>query len=300
MSIGREDYQERKEARIDRMEERAARAQAESSAASHAAHEIMRHIPPGQPILVGHHSERHHRRDLDKIDRNMRKSIEAGEKAAYYASRAASAASNHAISSDDPDSMEKLEAKLAALQAAQEEDKALNAYYRKHKTVKGFPGISDEEAARADKELSEMREAIRRPVPSWQLSNRNAEIRRTKDRIAQLRSVDEMEHTEIEFDGGTIITNEDVNRVQILFDEKPDESTRSKLKTYGFRWSRTEGAWQTQRTPQNLRRACYVLGIDPPKPTAAQQAALQDAPASDGATGEIQTAADGQALFPMD
>ena len=80
MSIGREDYQERKEARIDRMEERAAHAQAESTAASHAAHEIMRLIPPGQPILVGHHSERHHRRDLDKIDRNMRKSIEAGEK----------------------------------------------------------------------------------------------------------------------------------------------------------------------------------------------------------------------------
>ena len=54
-----------------------------------------------------------HRRDLDKIDRIMRKSIEAGEKAAYYASRAASAASNRAISSDDPDAVERLEAKLA-------------------------------------------------------------------------------------------------------------------------------------------------------------------------------------------
>ncbi len=92
MSIGCEDYQERKEARIDRFEQRAASAQAESAAASHAAHEIMRLIPPGQPILVGHHSERRHRRDLDKIDRNMRKSIEADEKAAYYSSRAASAA----------------------------------------------------------------------------------------------------------------------------------------------------------------------------------------------------------------
>ena len=37
MSIGRKDYQERKDARIDRMEERAARAQAESTAASHTA-----------------------------------------------------------------------------------------------------------------------------------------------------------------------------------------------------------------------------------------------------------------------
>ena len=307
MSIGREDYQERKEARIDRMEERAARAQAESSAASHAAHEIMRLIPPGQPILVGHHSERHHRRDLDKIDRNMRKSIEAGEKSAYYSSRAASAASNHAISSDDPNAVEKLEAKLAKLQAAQERDKELNAWYRKHKTMKGCPGITGEDAASADAQLAEMREGIRRPVPAWQLSNRNGEIKRIKDRLAQLRKVDEMEHTEIEFDGGMIITNEDVNRVQILFDEKPDDATRSKLKSNGFRWSRTEGAWQTQRTPQSLRRACYLLGIDPPKPAPAhtadsddtQDAAPQDEPASTDATSEIQTVADGQALFPL-
>ena len=38
-----------------------------------------------------------------------------------------------------------------------------------------------------------------------------------------------MEHTEIEFDGGMIITNEDVNRVQILFDEKPDEARLKNL-----------------------------------------------------------------------
>ena len=307
MSIGREDYQERKEARIDRMEERAARAQSESDAASHAAFAIMEHIPPGQPILVGHHSERHHRRDLDKIDRNMRKSVEASGKAAYYASRAASAASNTAISGDDPDALDKLEAKLSKLQAAQERDKERNAWYRKHKTMKGCPGITDEDAASADAQLAEMREGIRRPVPAWQLSNRNAEINRLKNRIALLRKVDQMEHVEIDFDGGQIVTNEEVNRVQILFDEKPDEATRSKLKSNGFRWSRTEGAWQTQRTPQSLRRACYLLGIDPPKPAPAptadsddaQEAAPQDEPASTDTTGEIQTAADGQALFPL-
>lgn len=261
MSIGREDYQERKEARVERYEERAARAQAESAAASQAAHDILKYIPPGQPILVGHHSERGHRRALEKSDNNMRKSIEASEKAAYYAGRAASAASNTAISSDDPDALEKLEKKLAALQADQEWDKGLNAHYRKYKTVKGYAGISDEEAARADKELSEMREGIRRPVPSWQLSNRNAEIRRVKQRIASLQRVDRMEHVEIDFDGGQIVTNEDINRVQILFDEKPDEATRSKLKSYGFRWSPREKAWQAQRTPRYLERAKYILGV---------------------------------------
>lgn len=262
MSIGREDYQERREARIDRLQQRAASAQAESDAASHAAHEIMHHIPPGQPILVGHHSERHHRRDLAKIDSNMQKSIDAGEKAAYYAGRAESAAKNRAISSDDPDALDKLEDKLKALQAIQEHEKAQNAYYRKNKTMRGFEGLSDADADRMDAELSSMREAIRRPVPSWCLSNRNAEISRTKKRIEELRAVDQMEHVKIEFDGGQIITNEDVNRVQILFDEKPSAEVRSTLKSYGFRWAPSEGAWQAPRTPVYLRRAKYVFGIN--------------------------------------
>ncbi len=66
MSIGRKDYEERRESRIERLENRVAAAQTESNAAYEAAHSIMKHIPPGQPILVGHHSERHHRRDLDR------------------------------------------------------------------------------------------------------------------------------------------------------------------------------------------------------------------------------------------
>lgn len=261
MSIGREDYQERKEARIERLEARAAAAEAESTAAYKSARAIMDHIPAGQPILVGHHSERGHRRDLARIDSGMQKSVEVGEKARYYQGRAASAASNHAISSDDPEAVDKLEAKLTALQVQQERDKAMNVWYRKHKTMQGFEGISPERAARLDMDLAEMREAIRRPVPAWQLSNRNAEMTRLKKRIEALRKVDEMDHVEIDFEGGQIVTNEEINRVQILFDEKPDADTRAKLKSNGFRWSHRESAWQAPRTPAYLRRAKYLLGI---------------------------------------
>lgn len=309
MSIGREDYQERKEARIDRFEQRAATAKAESTAAFKAADAIMQHIPPGQPILVGHHSERHHRRDLDKVDRNMRKSVEADSKAAYYASRAATAASNTAISSDDPDAVEKLEAKLAALQSQQERDKAMNAYYRKHKTMKGFPDMDDERAAKIDAALAEQDASAyssgkHSPVPSWQLSNRSAEINRLKSRIKSLQIVDQMEHVEIDFDGGQIITNEEVNRVQILFDEKPDDATRSKLKSYGFRWSPREGAWQAPRTPAYLNRAKRILNVTGTKPAtaddgdAAQQAAPLATPEEDPAL-DVPTSADGQALMPL-
>lgn len=266
MSIGRSDYQERKENRIDRLEERATQARAESNTAWKNAREIMDYIPPGQPILVGHHSEAHHRRDLNKIDRNMRKSFEADKKAAYYADRAASAANNKAISSDDPDALDKLEEKLTALQAQQKRDKAMNAYYRKHNTMKGFPDMDDERAAKIDATLAEQDAnpysvGKHPPVSSWRLSNRNAEMTRLKKRIEALREVDKMEHTDIEFDGGTVITNEDINRVQILFDEKPDDATRAALKSNGFRWSPSEGAWQASRTPVYLHRAKRILGI---------------------------------------
>ncbi len=260
MSIGREDYAERKEARIDRLESRAAKAQSESTAAYKAAHSIMEHIPPGQPILVGHHSEQRHRRDLDKIDRNMRKSVEADEKAGYYAARAEAAASNSAISSDDPEAVEKLQAKLEGLQAEQTMMKAVNAYYRKHKTLDGCPELTQEVRQRIEKSWS-MGWYVGIPFPRYALSNNNAEINRTKKRLEALRIVDEMEHVEIEFDGGRIVTNEEINRVQIIFDAKPDEDVRRELKSWGFRWSPREGAWQAQRTPRYLYRAKQICHI---------------------------------------
>lgn len=45
-------------------------------------------IPLGQPILVGHHSEKRHRRAIEKADNAMRKSVEETEKAEAYNRRA--------------------------------------------------------------------------------------------------------------------------------------------------------------------------------------------------------------------
>jgi len=54
---------ERAERRADYHEEHAGKAAAASDAAWQAEHRILDNIPLGQPILVGHHSERRHRRD---------------------------------------------------------------------------------------------------------------------------------------------------------------------------------------------------------------------------------------------
>lgn len=86
-----EREQERAEARAERMESRAEKAEERSTQACNNSINMLKVIPPGQPILVGHHSERGHRRLLQKSDNAMRKSVELDEKAKYYNDRAEAA-----------------------------------------------------------------------------------------------------------------------------------------------------------------------------------------------------------------
>ena len=150
------------------------------------------------------------------------------------------------ISADDPQAVQKLEAKLEKLQAAQDTMKAVNAYYRKHKTLDGCPNLSAESIEKMKSEMSSQWHIEDKPYPSWALSNNNAEIRRIKGRIAELTKKQETAYAGWEFDGGTVEANKEDNRLQIFFEEKPDEKTRETLKENGFRWSPKAGAWQRQ------------------------------------------------------
>ena len=126
MSVGRTDYQERKENKISVYNERARKASQTASQELNRASEMGSVIPFGQPILVGHHSEGKHRRLLKKIDAKYNKAHEADEKAAYYQNKADNAASNIAISCDDTEAVNLYKNKLEKLEAAQERMKAIN------------------------------------------------------------------------------------------------------------------------------------------------------------------------------
>ncbi|MFK0296885.1 DUF3560 domain-containing protein [Streptomyces sp. NPDC090442] len=79
------------EQRVERFADRAGRAAAASQSARDASDRIGERFWMGQPILVGHHSERRARRDQERMHNAMRKSIAEGERAGYWASRAAAA-----------------------------------------------------------------------------------------------------------------------------------------------------------------------------------------------------------------
>ena len=145
--MARSDYNERQEAKRKRLEERAARAEKDSESASAKAARIASFIPMGQPILVGHHSEKRHRRDLERIDNGMRRAFEAQGEAAELRRRA-EAVGTGGVSSDDPEAVTKLQAKLADLERQQAWMKQVNAAWRKA----GKPAPNDEAGWKKDVE----------------------------------------------------------------------------------------------------------------------------------------------------
>ncbi|MDD2965507.1 MAG: YodL domain-containing protein [Bacteroidales bacterium] len=196
------------------------------------------------------------------------------------------------ISADDPQAVQKLEHKLADLEQSQETMKAVNAYYRKHKTLDGCPALTPERIEKLKASMESGYHLEGKPYPTWALSNNSAEIRRVKSRIADLSKKKEIGFVGWEFDGGKVEANTQDNRLQIFFEEKPDEATRAELKSNGFRWSPKAERWQRQLTDNAYYAANYIKVIQPltgEKPTELLRAhsKAQQAKTAEPATPEV-------------
>lgn len=204
---GRQDYEERKERKIERYQELAEKSREDSKQHYKHYENMSAGVPFGQPILVDHYSANTMKNRYKKMNDAIDKSIEADKKAKYYEDKIDTIENNKSISLDDPQATAKLQDKLERLE-------------NERKNIKA------------------------RPHSTWELQNIGAEIRRIKDRIKQIEELEELQFNDIEFTGGKAILNKEVNRIQILFDDKPSEEVRNILKHRGFKWSRYEKAWQ--------------------------------------------------------
>lgn len=152
---------------------------------------------------------------------------------------------------------------MASLESSQERMKAVNAYYRKHKTLDGCPDISEDVVHKLKSGMASSWHYEDKPYPSWALANNNAEIRRVKERITSLTRQRELGYTGWEFAGGRVEANTADNRLQIFFEEKPDGKTRSSMKSNGFRWAPSAGAWQRQLNDNAIYAADWIACIRP-------------------------------------
>lgn len=249
-------YEQKQAARKERLERAAEKAGATARAAFDRASAIGERFYGGQPILVGHHSERRARADQARMHAAASKGVAAQRDAEVLARRAAGVGTA-GVSSDDPDAIAKLEAELAKERSAQDACKAINAAIRKH--AKAGPeaqraallalGISERVAASA----MTPDDFGRLGVADYAIKNRGANIRRLEKRIAELRAKAAAPVREPIISPTSvyaIVEDREMNRCQIRFDFRVSASVVAALKARGFRWAPSENAWQRQASNQ--------------------------------------------------
>lgn len=211
-------------ARLTRLQSAADKAYTDYQRDHDRAHTMAQAIPFGQPIIVGHHSEGRDRRYRARIENTFRRAFEALNRANTLTARAEAAAAHDVISSDDPLAIVKLQAKITSAKDAHARMKAANTAARK---------------------------TGGKPFATYELTNSNANIKRLEQRLKELtaKRAEAVTPTkpieEIHGDVRLVRAHED-NRLRLFFPGKPPTETIKMLKTNGFLWSPSAGAWQRQ------------------------------------------------------
>ena len=214
--------------------------------------------------------EQEYEEKLKRFEQNTKKQLERMQPEDKQISRWRNGQWKHGetISGDDPLAEKKLSAKLEYHQEQQQKMKDANAYYRRNGSMKGFEGFSETTNERIDSALNSQTYGEKKPFASYQLTNNNASIKSTQARLTEVRNRQQKAASSggtggsTKFDGGEVVRNEGINRLQIKFDSIPDAATRQQLKSSGWRWSPKEGAWQRQLTDNAERSANSILGLN--------------------------------------
>jgi hypothetical protein len=173
------------------------------------------------------------------------------------------------ISANDPDAIERLEEKIEKLEEHQALMKAVNKLVRLK--------VADEEKVQQICEFTGWQTTTawkllqhdfcgRVGFPGYELTNNNANIQRLKGRVEELKQraaivATQTEDVTKEVNGVTYVENTYNNRVQLIFPGKPDYSVIRELKSRGFHWSPSEGAWQRQLNNAGIYAAQYIFGL---------------------------------------
>lgn len=244
MDIHDPNYAEKKAAKQARYEELAQKNHELANQQFEQAIKMGEVIPFGQPILVGHHSEKADRSYRKKIDRKMEQSFETNDKAKHYDSKVNSMEHNRAISRDDPEAVTKLKAKI-------EKEKET------HKAAKNKRKDFRDRKEELIKELGDREYHSKYYLLEAYMTGATAEIKRCEKRIAEIEALEKIDDIDETINGIHLETSE--ARLRIDFGYKPDEDTRTQLKRNGFRWSPYNQVWQSYINQRNIDFARKLL-----------------------------------------
>ena len=274
------NFEERREAKKERYEELAEKNRKLSNATYDNARKMASIIPFGQPILVGHHSEKADRRYRARIENTFNKSFELDKKADYYENKAKS--QTNAILSDDPEAIIKLREKIEKLETKRDKlklvNKCLNSVIRKYKTIEksgyfekwkeydhekiaeNFEELKIKLTEKCKKENCKLSESeinllLTKPeygrfygIPTYQITSLTTKIREEKKRIEYM--IREEKREEINFVINDVEVKEEEGRINVYFVGKPNEETRKAIKSWplSMKWSRYNCCWTRKKT----------------------------------------------------
>jgi hypothetical protein len=240
------NYQAKREQRIENLRAAGEQLVAKGTSATEAAREIRSHIPAGQPILVGHHSEKRHRRDIERNQALDRRGFDEQQAGKELVRRADAAENNTAISSDDPDAIELLEAKLVEVTAERDREVAGNKAIR---AAKGDMKVAAEALLALGFSVKQAARALTPDygdkVYGFAVKNATAVVRATEKRIEELRAKAAAPERAPLVIGDVIMAwSKEENRVQLQFPGRVSTELYSELRSCGFKATSTIGLWQ--------------------------------------------------------
>lgn len=166
---------------------------------------------------------------------------------------------NNAIKSDDINAIEKLEKKIEEKKNLQEEMKLRNSYFKKNKTMKDYPGITEEQAAKMDQDIANGVFYKDRAYAPYELQNNNQEIHRLEKRLDNLKNEKNSESFATQNEVCEIVENVEQMRIQLKFENKPEPEERDILKSHAFKWSPRNNVWQRMLNNNGRYAAAEVM-----------------------------------------
>jgi hypothetical protein len=233
---------ERLEAKVEKRRCWAESAEKKADAACNRAHEIGQRFEFGQPILVGHHSERKARRDAERIDTSMGKAVEQTRLAQHHQSKARGLEHqlDRTVFDDDDDAIEKLEARAAEAERSAEQMNAINKAWRKTKgTVEErvaamvAGGAMSERHGKVLADTMKLAPWLKTPFDA---TNLRAAARRDRQRIDEIKM--QREKQEKARARGVLVLEYGATGVEVTFCERPTDEVLDALRAAGFVWRR--------------------------------------------------------------
>ena len=165
------------------------------------------------------------------------------------------------IMTGDADAEARLAEKLAIAENNQKTMKDISAFFRKEKDTEKRIVFLKEKGIKNEflKEFFIDGDG----VPLFSLANNNANIRRLKGRLEEVRRNHATPGADINGKNGIrLVVSPAENRVRLFFPGKPAAETITLLKSKGWRWTPSLGCWQAYNKPWNVREGKTIAGIE--------------------------------------